>query len=453
MASLFRCVWKWFVGSIILAIVWGCAPRIDADDLRTCKKILPAINPSDVSLSITNAAPGPFPHSIRLDYEARESDGTSFSRFVTCSFVQSRSKVGKNLLAAVETDEEVMAPASLYFLKRFYLEAPNEAGADANPSVETSLTHQPDAKPPMTLMVGAAPKIFIYALLAAAYTLVFGLFGSIAPKILRQDSFIVALFIAALWGLADRYAVPISGVASGLLLALAGGLVAVRLTYRTSLPEGLSKPGLGSLVGLGGMASLIQGWLAINDPVILWLHPIWSFPMTSFQTSFLEITVTPLMVIVFSFGTALILFLLLMITETKFGQVWKLCASAKMLFYSAESFPLDEEKRQHNLRKYTKIYRIALILSVFCALFASALIVLQFGGQSLPSGFHFGLKALIVAGFIRFRSIPLTIAAGGLLGSLEAIVGAYLPTQWLDFAIYGSMAILWLTVPGRAKTA
>ena len=45
------------------------------------------------------------------------------------------------------------------------------------------------------------------------------------------------------------------------------------------------------------------------------------------------------------------------------------------------------------------------------------------------------------------------ISLGFLLGSLEAIVGAYLPTQWLDFAIYGSMAILWLAIPRRAKTA
>jgi branched-chain amino acid transport system permease protein len=98
--------------------------------------------------------------------------------FVTCGFGGTTFERDRLDLVAVETDEGRLGDARLLYLKRFYLsEAEREGAAPAPPS------RLPEMSPPtayaLQQLVSAMAVAAIYALLATAYSLIYGLVGRI----------------------------------------------------------------------------------------------------------------------------------------------------------------------------------------------------------------------------------------------------------------------------------
>src|SRR5262249_12118581 len=150
-----------------------------AGQARTCRSVIPALNPAQATFKIQRTLPLAREEGVRIDYHADMRGRPSRDRFLECRFAQT-SLVAKNraTLAGVRTDEGVMGELRLQLLRRFWLEAEGSA-ADPEPVPGASLS----LEIPRALAIGlqhvvfALPPISIYALLAAAYSLVYGLVG------------------------------------------------------------------------------------------------------------------------------------------------------------------------------------------------------------------------------------------------------------------------------------
>ena len=98
--------------------------------------------------------------------------------FVTCGFGGSTFERDRLDLVAVETGEGLAGEARLLYLKRFLAQAEREGGAP--PSSQQNLPQLPSAAAyALQQLVNALALAAVYALLATAYSLIYGLVGRI----------------------------------------------------------------------------------------------------------------------------------------------------------------------------------------------------------------------------------------------------------------------------------
>ena len=64
----------------------GCVGGVDAGQARTCRSVIPAINPSDATFAISRIRPLASNSGVRVDYKAFLPNGPSRSRFLECRF-------------------------------------------------------------------------------------------------------------------------------------------------------------------------------------------------------------------------------------------------------------------------------------------------------------------------------------------------------------------------------
>ena len=205
---------------------WRAALAASTPDRRApAAASFPALNPSDATFEIVRTAPLGSGDGVRVEYRARVPDGPSRNRFLECRFAGgSRASPDRGALLGVTTDTGPLGELRLQLLKRFWLEA---EGAAADPEPVPGATLAPAV--PRALAIGlqhalfALPPVAIYALLAAAYALVYGLVGRInlAFGELAAVSGYAAFLGFAIAGRGSGVAVPLL---FALMLALGAGL-------------------------------------------------------------------------------------------------------------------------------------------------------------------------------------------------------------------------------------
>lgn len=116
---------RWLVGAAVVAGFLGslaaCQDRLQRQRVATCRRALPAVAPQP-GFRLLRAATGPAPDTVRVDY----AEG-HHQRWMTCRFDAGATLVG------VATDGASLTGASLYMLKRFYLDTPDAAQGDPVP--------------------------------------------------------------------------------------------------------------------------------------------------------------------------------------------------------------------------------------------------------------------------------------------------------------------------------
>lgn len=113
---------RWFVGAALVAGFLGglaaCQDRLQRQRVTTCRRALPAVAPQP-GIRLLRAGPGPAPDTVRVDY----AEG-HHQRWLTCRFDAGAT------LTAVTTEGSSLTGASLYMLRRFYLDTPDAERAD-----------------------------------------------------------------------------------------------------------------------------------------------------------------------------------------------------------------------------------------------------------------------------------------------------------------------------------
>lgn len=111
--------------ALLIAAPAGCGTGLDTARATTCRRALPALVPPDATVEILRIGGGPAADSVRVDYRLTgRPEAAAKARWIVCGF-----RPGEGL-ASVDTESGPVSGASVYLLRRYYLDTPEAAAAD-----------------------------------------------------------------------------------------------------------------------------------------------------------------------------------------------------------------------------------------------------------------------------------------------------------------------------------
>ena len=421
---------------LLLIALTACAPALDVDQSRICRIVLPAISPADAAIHVARTVPDADGAGVRVDYSIDNNGLRSPGKRLHCRFEGAANTLGHYRIASIATDSGPMPETQLYFLRRFWLETSAAWVSDPEPVAGADSVAQtaPVIAYALQQSLNALPLAALYGLLAAAYSLVYGLVGRIN---LAFGEFAAIGGYAAFFGvvlMAGHF--PLAPLALGLLLAVAAtllhGLVAGRLVF-APLARASSQHGLVATVGL---AIFLQEYLRLTQGASLrWISPILNAPFPVVRAGDFVVTVTPVALLVAGLATLGACALLVILKLTRFGRDWRAYADdpkAAMLF------------GVNPAAIFAKTFALA------CALAGVTGFVMTvfYGGMGYGAATALGLKALVAAILGGIGSVPGAFLGGLAIGLAEAIWSAYFPGEYRDLAIYLILVALLMFRPG-----
>jgi branched-chain amino acid transport system permease protein len=418
----------------LVCVLAGCAASIDAGHARLCRSVIPALNPPDAAIDIQRTVPLGSRDALRVDYRARTPAGVSLDRFVECRF----AAVGvpeRDTLVSVATEAGPMGELRLQLLKRFWLE---KEGAAADPAPIANAEQVPAV--PRAVAIGlqhllfALPSIAIYALLAAAYSLVYGLvgrlnlaFGELAA-VGGYAAFLGLAMVAPALGDA-----PAMGFA--LLLTLASALAYGVAIARFVFAPLMRLTGQQVLIGTIALAIVLQEYLRLAQGAkLLWVRPLLNTPYAVARADDYVVTLTPAALAAAALCLCAALALLGLMQMSRFGRAWRACADDPL---AAALFGIDHR---------AVLLRTFALASALAGL-AGYVITVYYGALGYAGGITLGLKALIAAIVGGIGSVPGALLGGILLGSTESLWSALLPIELRDLAVFCLLVVLLVVRP------
>lgn len=115
----------WLPLGIVLGFLAGlaaCESAVQQQRLATCRRAVPALVPAESGLKILRAGTGAVPDSVRVEYSTGSRQHWALCRFNAGA-----------VLEGIATDRSALSGASLYLLKRYYLDTPDAAAAEPAP--------------------------------------------------------------------------------------------------------------------------------------------------------------------------------------------------------------------------------------------------------------------------------------------------------------------------------
>jgi branched-subunit amino acid ABC-type transport system permease component len=430
--------------ALVLSILAGCLALaacervVDADQARLCRSIIPAINPAGTAISIIRTDAQAEGKVVRVVYRAEPPGQPGRTRFVACQFSGEGLARNRQELESVSTEAGPMSVASVYFLRRFYLSS-SEALED--PGGIQSATGLPEvpywAAYGMQQLAGALPQAAVYGLVAAAYSLVYGLVGRIVFGFGELASLggygallgvTLALQIGAVSPLAGlALAFSLALYAAALHGAVAGRLVVAPLVGRSGLPVLIATVGL--MLALSEYQRLLQG----NE--LRWVPPVLNNPLPFMRSGSFVSTVTPAALLVSGVsllaGSALVALLRL----SSFGRAWRALADDPG---TAALFGVNPRR----------IFLWTFALSSALAGLSGFIVTAYYGGVGYGYGLPLGLKALVAAVIGGIGSVGGGLAGGVIIGLAEALWSATMPIERRDIAIYALLSVTLALRPG-----
>lgn len=418
------------------AVLAGCSPLIDGDQERICRFVLPAINGPDAQIGVIRVIQGEKPVDVRIDYRVAEPDRPARVRILICRFAATGVAANKADLLGIATERGPMADASVFLLKRFYLETP-EATAPP-PAYSVNLPEIPLAAAyALQQVLNALPGIAVYGLVAAAYALVFGLAGRL---VLGFGEFAALGGAATLLTAAGLLSAGVGGAAALLgIAAIVGaaaaafhGIIAGRLVI-APLRHARGQHLLIATIGLGiAMSEYLRLAQGAAPP---WLPPLWSNSLSLARAEDFIVTATPMGILVFALGGGTGALLLALMRLSRFGRAWRAFADE----------PIAAALAGINGRSLLdRSFALACAISGF----AGVLTALQYGTFGFAAGFAIGLKALIAAVIGGIGSVEGAFLGGCIIALGEAFWSAYAPIEGRDIALYVLLAAFLIWRPG-----
>jgi branched-chain amino acid transport system permease protein len=424
---------------LLLLPLAGCLGSVDGEQLRVCRLVLLALHPEGTALrELGHAAAALGRQGVRIDYEAREPGETPRQRYAICGF-GGTVFTGRRLdLVAIATDEGPLGEARLTFLRRFWL-------ADA--AVATSESSEaPPSVPEVPLALAYAIQQFLnavalaasYALLATAYSLVYGLvgrinlaFGDIA--VIGAFGALAAVAVAAALGLAD----PIGGIAIALVLgaalaALWSWFAGVSVVAPLHARHRLGQP---ILVATAALSIAIQEFLRLSGGAHEhWFPSLLNDALPLARAGAFVVTVTPMQLIIATAGLGTAGAVLRLLARSRFGREWRAFADdpgAAALFGVAPQ----------------RILASTFVLAGALAGLAGWVIAVYYGNVGFAMGTTLGLKALVAAVLGGIGSVPGAFLGGVLVALIEAVWSAYFDLGFRDVVVFSLLIVVFVLRP------
>jgi branched-chain amino acid transport system permease protein len=425
--------------SILLLLgLAACGERFDTDQQRLCRQAIPALNPPDTHIIIDGTARSVRPNALRILYRAEIGGRTARQRSIDCLFAGQGQGLQRGALIGIASDGKPMSDASFYLLRRFYLEDRAEAPPDPAAAEIDTLPVLPAALAyGLQQGLSALPSAAIYALLAAAYALIYGLTGRI---ILSFGEFAALGALAAVVGVALLTSLAVSTPLSGVVLAF-GIAVVVCALHGFAMGRFVLRPlqrasGQQILIATIGLAIAMSEYLRIaQGPELRWLPPVLNMPWALARAGDFVVTVTPISLALGGAGLACALGLILLIRFSAYGRAWRAMADDAR---TASLFGVNGRA----------VHDIALLLACAACGVAGVIVTVIYGGMGFAGGFALGLKALVAAILGGIGSVSGAVLGGLCIALFEVVWSATMPLEQRDIAVYALLAAVLIFRPG-----
>jgi branched-subunit amino acid ABC-type transport system permease component len=429
---------RWFALTALLLLA-SCAP-LDTEQVRLCRLVLPALHPPQTAFRETGVAATDSGSGVRIDYEASEPDNRTFigRHWATCRFGGTALTRARLVLVGVDTDRGALSDVRLLYLNRFWLDAfaataDTETATPAVPNVPKALAYA------VQQLVNAIALCAIYALLATAYALIYGLigrlnlaFGEIA--VVGAYGAIGGVTAAVALGLTD----PIGALALAFVIAAAlaalwsfvvGAVVVAPLHARF-------RAGQPILVATIAVAIAIQEFLRLSQGAQdRWLPPLFNAPLALMRAGSFVVTVTPMQIAVALIALAAAGAVLLLLAKSRFGREWRAFAD------DPDIVALFGVSRQ-------KLIATTFVLAGLMAGLSGWIVAVYYGNVGFSMGTMLGLKALVAAVVGGIGSVPGAFLGGILVGLIEAAWSAYFDLDFRDIVVFSLMIVMFVLRPG-----
>jgi len=414
----------------------GCV-GIDAGWARTCRSAIPALNHGAEAIEIGRSAALATGSGLRIHYRVQLPAGAGWrERFVECRFAPGGpADHGGQRLVDLRTEAGPLGEVRLHLLKRFWLE---REGASADPQPVANAGDAPPVPRPAALalqhLLFALPPIAIYALLAAAYSLIYGLVGRInfAFGELAAVGGYAAFLAFALAGSAPGVA---AGLAAALLLAATSsvsyGLAAGRLVFAPLS----AAAGQQLLIGTVALALMLQEYLRLAQGArLVWLQPMLSAPYALARSGDFLVTITPMAASAVGICLLAAGGVLALMRASRFGRAWRACADDPG---AAALLGIDRRR----------VLVVTFALASGLAGLAGCVVTVYYGTFGYAGGVALGLKALLAAIAGGIGSVSGAFLGGILLGAAESVWSALFPIEYRDPVVFLLFSALLIARP------
>jgi branched-chain amino acid transport system permease protein len=417
------------------ALLAGCSSVGDADQARICRTAVPVLWERAARIQIIQQSDLADGIGVHLDFNVITADQPPQLHHAECRFAGTAQSGARQQLTALSIDGQPLGEARLFFLRRFWLET-NEAWV-ADPSPIAGADRSLEVSYPMAYgfqqAVNGLPLCAIYALLAAAYSLVYGLVGRIN---LAFGEMAAAGGYAALFGVVLGGTGAVAPLLLAAVLALTTASLHGILIGRYVFAPLARATGQQALVATVGLSLFLQEYLRLTQGSGLrWVSPFFNMPLPLMRSGSFVTTVTPIAMMVAGCACLVACALLVVMQVTRFGRDWRAYADDPLMAAMLGISP-------HAI--FMKTFALASALAGLTGYF----ITIFYGGLGFGASTTLGLKALIAAILGGIGSVPGGFLGGLAIGAFEAMWSATFPVQYRDLVIYALLAVVLIWRPG-----
>ena len=429
-------------GLLVLLLLGGCGRLIDSDAARVCRMVIPALDRGperiDVVRTTVTGRANSAEQVVVIDYRPAGTLRGAAMRRISCVF--EAEPIGDptdvligiaSHLAAVVGDDGAVSGLRLHLLKRNLFGRGVAHLIDPAPYATTGVV--PNVPRWLALVtqniLSALPIISIYALLAAAYALIYGLTGRINlafGELTVLAGYGAFLGFAALGG---GSAVGV-GLLGAVLLALFTGVTQGAAMGRWVMAPLVGRPGQHVLIATIGLSLFWSELVRITQgSTNRWMGPLFNRPLALVRNGDFVVTVTPMALILPLIAGAAGVALLLLMARTPFGRRWRAFADDPL---AAQLLGTDPHR----------LILLTMVIASGCAALAGMLTTFYYGGVGFAGGQLVGLKALIAAVIGGVGSLPGALLGGIVLGLAETAWSAVFQIETRDPAIFALLVAL-----------
>lgn len=424
-----------------MGVIGGCGRLADSDAARVCRILLPVLDPDAERVEILDTAlsgrTSTVEQAVAITYRVSTTRG-DVERRISCLFEAPKRGVppdhslgAAQNLGAVVTEDGAIGPLRLHLLKRYWI-AKGAAGA-ADPAPFATIGQVPQVPRRVAYAAQTAlsslPIISIYALLAAAYALVYGLVGRIN---LAFGELTILAGYGAFLGISafDASGFTSIGLLGGLALAVYSGLTQGAALGRWVVAPLAGRPGQHLLIATIGLSLFWSEAVRLaQGSSNRWIGPLFNRPLALLRDGAFVVTITPMALILPLIAGTAAAALMLVMERTSFGRRWRAFSDDPT---AAALLGVDPQR----------LILMTMLAASGCASLSGYLTTLYYGGIGFSGGQLVGLKALIAAVIGGIGSVPGALLGGVVLGLAEAIWSALFPIELRDPAIFTLLVVM-----------
>jgi branched-chain amino acid transport system permease protein len=424
------------LGLVLLVLADRLLAPTDPEQAAICRRILPALHPGE-ALSIESLRRGAQARDILIRY-AYSSAGQMVPAQVTCRFAGSGLDASRRDLVGLRTADGEVGDGTLYFLKRFWLGTAESVAFDPGmpppwraPQVAFAVAYG------VQQALASLPSAAVYALLAAAYALVYGLTGRVMlgfGEVAALGS--IAGVVSVATGLSGDLVTPVTAVIFAMLIATAAaGLHGYAAGHGVLWPLRRAT-GQQVLIATVGLALALTEYLRLaQGNETRWLPPVATAALPVAASGGFIASISLAALVMAALGLLVCGVLIQHLATSRFGRDWRAMADDPGM---AGLMGVDAKA----------VFLRAIMIACALSALAGLIITVIFGGVGHSGGLAIGLKGLVAAVLGGLGSVRGAVLGGLAIAAIEAAWSAVLPIEHRDLVIFSLLAVVLIIRPG-----